>query len=405
MENSIQKRVLFTGILLLVAFFLFSDCYAKNKSTKIISAQNGAPKAKKLSNFDLIIKGSVIQKEASDKSLEENVVEEHLDKAEAFMEQDDPNSALRVCALVYVKAPSNPRLNAYIAWILLKQNNPLEAKKFIQTALTNEKNEASKPFYWLMLAVTNFSLGQKKEAKSVLDRAIEKLSPTSEKYAQILWSGGQLYDDLGFSLEAYNLLKIYFQMTPPSEDPGAFEIYTKLSISESPESEQIKIIQSYVNLPEEDTSAAQKRRKVLGWYFASKNCDYSKVAELAYQNLLIAPPEWLDISGHEAIHEKLEDKTIFLNRLNVLIQKYPEILTFRIQLAEAYEKAGEIKKARMAYETILSKDPRHHYALKGLGELEYENGDFKKAIRYLNKATKTRPTGESESPFSFCILG
>ena len=52
---------------------------------------------------------------------------------------------------------------------------------------------------------------------------------------------------------------------------------------------------------------------------------------------------------------------------------------------------GNKEKAKLLYDSILSKDPEHSYANHNKGVLSFEDGQFNEALPFLRKASKIDP--------------
>src|SRR5258706_6247285 len=67
----------------------------------------------------------------------------------------------------------------------------------------------------------------------------------------------------------------------------------------------------------------------------------------------------------------------------------------RCQLGHLYENNGQLQEAEFQYRLALNERPTYAFALAGLGRIEKANGNYQKAIQYLQKA------GNLMNDFSF----
>ncbi len=327
--------------------------------------------------------------ETETKLIEDTVIKEHLDRADAFYSQGDYDSALAECNLIIEQAPLHPKLNLLLASIAQKKNELDKAKHYLQIALDNEKVQSERSFYWLALAELNIELNLTHEAVKALNGAEGTLSPDSPNYQIILRKAGILYYLCSMPDNAYRLLEQYFAMVSLESDPSALRVYARVSVECSSQNRDA-LTQLFIDLSENEIIKLHRRRLVAGWYSDSNQT--MKAAELMYQNLLNEDKaDATDLYLHTGYWRKIKDKQAEKDQLEALVIRYPENLTFRKRLALCLKNEGRFDEARVEYRTALSIKPNDIAILLSLGELEYDVGQYTESIKYFEKLHSLEP--------------
>jgi tetratricopeptide (TPR) repeat protein len=86
------------------------------------------------------------------------------------------------------------------------------------------------------------------------------------------------------------------------------------------------------------------------------------------------------------LYKSTSENRKYLVTLNKIIEIYPDDLGTHAKLVEYYKENDENDKAEEILKVILEKDPQNGTALLGLGLLELEKGNNKKAARYFKES-------------------
>ncbi|NRA46197.1 MAG: tetratricopeptide repeat protein [Oligoflexales bacterium] len=68
-----------------------------------------------------------------------------------------------------------------------------------------------------------------------------------------------------------------------------------------------------------------------------------------------------------------------------------------MQAASRLESSGQISAAKIAYEAILGRWPRSYTAHVGMGNVAFQEQDYKRAPQYLSKAVELNPSSKAAS--------
>ncbi|MGA1868495.1 MAG: tetratricopeptide repeat protein [bacterium] len=382
-----EKPFILIAILLIVMNIMTLRTYICKACVRVTGISNPDEYA-----IQKVIKGSIQEglEALIEKPEEESPVQKYLDKAEELIAEDDIEAAFEQYNIAYKIEPFHPGLNAIFAFISATQDYEMKAKEYIDIALSNLfyiDDDRRLSFYWYILALAYERLYQKKEAKITLDLAFRNLTTSSEKYGSILSEGLELYEELGYPLGCYNIMKEQAQ-----KSPEIFEECAAAAFQYS-ETKREQIAETYLTLPDDYKTDLEKRRILATWYMDVHQ--EKKALTLLYENLLSTEtPDPEDIKQYnnywylaviDQYEQEFDDKDMVEKQLYLLASKHPEIVDFRLQLASLFHETGENEKACMEYKKILYMDPNNFDVLHQLGKLEYKVGHCTEAIKYLSQ--------------------
>ena len=134
-------------------------------------------------------------------------------------------------------------------------------------------------------------------------------------------------------------------------------------------------------------------KKILGLYLTSS--DIQHILRLALVFLGLVGGASLFINNYERIFQRESNLDATHKAVAVvekLVQKEPESLDLRLQLAQLYENTDQVAKAETEYEQILLRQKNNFKALIGKAVLRHAQGDTKTAKALFTQAEKAAST-------------
>lgn len=83
-----------------------------------------------------------------------------------------------------------------------------------------------------------------------------------------------------------------------------------------------------------------------------------------------------------------------LEKLNMILEEYPELYQIRLNTGNCYREMGEPVKAMEQYELVLAEEPDHTGALVNVGDMKVRSGELDDAVTYFEKAITQAPDDE-----------
>ncbi|MGA1824461.1 MAG: tetratricopeptide repeat protein [bacterium] len=388
--NTLKRRKKPSSLVLILFIVIYGMtchsylCMAKPIIKREVTARNDLIKDALISSIEEGLDYIIEEPE------ETSSIQNYIENAQDLIEQGDIEGAFLQYNMAYKIEPFHAGLNAIFAFISATQGYEIEAREYIEIALSNLfylEDDSRISFYWFILALAYDKLHQRSDAKLTLDLAIRNLSKSSDKYHSILAEGLELYEELDYPLACYSTLK--------GQPIKSWEVFEECAAEafQNSEADREEIVKTYMNLAENYMTAIEKRRILAGWYMEAN--DEKKALELLYENMLsVETPYEDDIKQYnnywylaliDKYDKEFEGKEMVEEQLYILAKKYPGISGFRLQLASLFQEIGENEKAREEYKKILEEDPDNHTVLHQLGKLEYEAGHCMEALNYLSQ--------------------